>query len=389
MSTTPNTGELRRADISTLVGVLRDESARRYDVVVPAKGITMGDDGTVAIAQRGDAVIDETGVSPGAVEILNLDPTLVASEQLGERLGIPRAYYRRCEDDKPALLAQNVNAWLSTDERSFYCRTLLADNGRPGVLRSVMSDRYRTIDSLDVTMAVLAGVKEAGVVDLSQLQISADKSIRRLYLRIAAPGITADASDLVHNYTDPITGRQGRDFGLVAAGISVRNSDVGEGAFVVAPELTFLVCRNGMTRTTDAIRSVHIGGRQDEGVIDWSEETQRRNLSVITSKTTDAVRTFLSPGYIEGVLAELRGINRAEIADPVAAIEEVTKKLKFSTEEQDLILGAFIHGRDFTPFGVAQAMTNVAQHDSVSADRAADLADQAWSGMLAAAELSS
>lgn len=375
------TEELRNADLSTFVDVLRSEQARRYDVVVPAQGLTMTDVGHVLVAHDVDAQITEEGVTAPYTELLRLTPTTVASEHLSERLGIPRRYYARCETEAPPLLARQVNHWLQADDRSFYVRTFMGADDTPGILRSVSSDRFRPFDDMDMTMACLQGISESGVVDPNSLEINIDRSMRRMYMRIVAPTVGLDVPDLVGHYRDPRTNRHGRDFGIVNAQITIKNSEVGEGASVVVPGLNLLVCKNGMTRVVDSVRSVHVGGKHEEGVVDWSDDTQQKTLAVVTAKVRDAVRTFLSPEYLASLVAELRKVAGKPISDPIKAIENVTKQFKFSEVEQAGILSAFIKGGDLTAFGVAQAMTSYAQDAAVTADRRSEFEDSAWDAM--------
>jgi hypothetical protein len=379
------TTDLRNADLPTLVSVLRDQHARRYDVVVPASSLAMQDDGTVSVIHTTEPTIDENGVTPGGIESYACRATEVADEHLGERCDIPRRYYKKLRADAPSLLATNVNHWLQADTRRVFVRAFRGDDGEMGILRAVRSDRFQPYDALDVVVAALQGIHATGLVDPQDLEIRADLSSRRMYVRVNAPTITRECPELVQSYRDPRTGRTGTDYGVVSAGFELRDSDVGEGALSLSPRIEFLVCKNGLTRTQDGMRSVHLGGAKDTGVIDWSAATLRKTMDVITSKTSDAVRTFLSPGYLDGVISELRGFADAKIGDPLAIIEEVAKKMVFSQDEQAMILSAFIAGGDVSALGVAQAITSVAQSDDISADRAATLSDSAWPAMVLAA----
>lgn len=371
---------LRNGSLGSLVDLLRDENVRRHDLVVPAAALTMSEAGHVGMFTP--PTIDENGVTEAGFH--TVEPTTVAHEQIGSAFDIPRGYYKRMMDGHGDLLAENVNHWLSGDDRSFFVRTLSASEGQPAVMRALLSDRFRPMDDLDTLLAALEGVRAAGVAT-SDLNITADRSDRRMYVRIDAPGVTIEAPDLTDRYVDPRTGRTGLSYPVVSAGVVIRNSDVGMGAWAIAPRITFLVCKNGMTRTTEAQRKVHVGARHDDGVVDWSDETLRRELAVITSKTTDAVRTFLTVGYLEGVANELRGFKATTLADPLAAVAEVTKGLNYSKDDAESILQSFVKGGDLTALGVGQAITNVAQ--DLDADKAADFENDSWSAMEHAARI--
>lgn len=366
---------LRNGDLSSLLTLLQDENVRRHDLIVPASKLTMTMSGNVAYVTD-EPTIDETGVSPAGWT--TVEPTAVAHEQIGQAFEIPRPYYKRMAESATDLLSENVNHWLRDDRRSFFVRTLAGSDDTPGVMRALLSDRFRPMDDLDTLLAALEGVRQAGVTT-SDLHITADRSDRRMYVRIDAPNITIEAPDLTARYIDPRTGRTGAHYPVVSAGVVIRNSDVGQGAWSIAPRITFQVCTNGMTRTTEAQRKVHVGGRQDEGIVDWSDETMRRELAVITSKTTDAVSQFLTVDYLNSVAQELRGFQAVTFADPMAKVAEVTKALNYSKDDAASILNAFVKGGDLTPFGIAQAITNVAQ--DLDADKAADMENDSWTAM--------
>lgn len=382
--------ELRNASLLELVELLRAESARRLDVIVPAARIGMGGDGIVMFSHDIEAEITDAGVNPAHRETVQLSLTDVAAEQLGDKLEIPRKYWQKCDTpDHRELLARNVNHWLRSDPRSLYLRCLAAgpEDEAHGLLRAVLSDRFRPMDDIDVVMSALSGIRAAGI-DPGQLHISADRSARRMYVRVDAPTIGIEAPDIAGRYTDPRTGRTGHDYPVVSAGLVIRNSDVGQGAFTITPRITFLVCTNGMTRTSESQRQVHVGGQRSEGVIDWSDETMRRELAVIESKTTDAVRTFLTVDYLNSVVDELRGFARTPLGiDAIDKIRTVTKQLRYSEDESQLILGAFVNAGDPSALGLAQAFTWAAQESTISADRASEIEDDAWTAMAAVARL--
>ncbi|MFW6192519.1 MAG: hypothetical protein ACOC83_03445, partial [Gemmatimonadota bacterium] len=115
-----------------------------------------------------------------------------------------------------------------------------------------------------------------------------------------------DAPDPLDGYRSPFSGETGADNPTVFAGFVIGNSETGGGAFTVTPRIVVQVCTNGMTVKRDALRSIHIGGRMDEGVIRWSDDTNRKTLDLVTAQTRDAVQTFLDVDYVRAKIAELR-----------------------------------------------------------------------------------
>ncbi len=82
------------------------------------------------------------------------------------------------------------------------------------------------------------------------------------------------------------------------AGFVLSNSETGHGSFSITPRLIAQVCGNGYTITKDAMREVHLGGRLDAGVVQWSAGTQQAAIELITRQAADATATFLTRDYV-------------------------------------------------------------------------------------------
>ncbi|MDH6138524.1 hypothetical protein P3T35_000501 [Kitasatospora sp. GP30] len=370
----------RHAGLREIADVLRDEQKRKLDVVAPASGIR---------AEGGRLVIDDTeheltpdGVTstPGAFR-----PTGVAEAGLAEKLGIPTGYLRKTRIEAPELWDSNVNGWLARrTDKSFMVRTLRPGNGEDGnVARAFLSNGYRIIDNLDVLTAALEGITSAGVAVRID---SCDLTDRKMYVRVVADEIRAYAPELLRNYRSPFNGATGADNPTVFAGFEISNSETGCGAFRIVPRLVVQVCNNGMTITRDAMKSVHVGGRQDDGVIQWSDQTQTRTLELVTSQTADAVRCFLDRNYITRHLRSIEEKSTTRITDPEATITNVSQKLKFTEDRRRDIFAHFIQGADLSAGGVMHAVTSVAQ-TLPDADEAAELESLGIRAMELAASL--
>jgi hypothetical protein len=175
-------------------------------------------------------------------------PTEVCDQGLADKLGIPAAYLRRTRQDRPGLYDANVNGWLDSDSRKFLIRCLrAADSTSPGAARAFLSDGYKRIDNLDVLLAALDGVRQAGVpVEID----GCDLTERRMYVRVVCDQVSALAPALLEGYRSPFTGAAGADNPLVFGGFVISNSETGCGAFTLTPRLVVQVCRNGMTVTS-------------------------------------------------------------------------------------------------------------------------------------------
>lgn len=409
-TTIPTTA--RNATLSDLADLLQTQQTRKLDVVAPASAIR-AQNGAIVI-EGTDAMIDDDGVTPtdGVYR-----PTGIFDEGIADKLGIPVSYVRRMREERPDLYDANVNGWLrgyimghvgrdntryepsDPDPRSFLVRTFRGDDGGAGIARAFLSDSYKRMDNLDVLMATLEGIREAGVeVDIE----ACDLTERNMYVRVVAPEITALAPVLLDGYRSPFdeaspdrkaaAARHGwytdGDEPIVFAGFVLRNSETGGGAFSLAPRIVIRRCRNGLTFTGDALREVHLGSKLEEGVIRWSGDTQQANLDLITSMAADAVGTFLDVEYVQRKVAEVEAKAGAQIDEPQKAVEVVAQRCRFTKAQSEGILSHFIRGGDTSAGGVMNAVTSYAQTVD-DPDTAFDMESSALTALDAAAAFAS
>lgn len=365
----------RNATLADLHALLVEHHARKVDVPVEASHIRAVNGHLELIGTP--PILSPDGVTPSAGLYL---PTAICDEGLADKFRIPVAYVRRLRREATDLWDANVNGWLARSSGRYLLRGLRGD-GDTGVARAFLSDRYKIIDNLDVLMAALAGMREAGVTEGID---TCDLTERRMYVRVVAEEVRALAPELLAGYRSPFTGAEGADNPVVFAGFVISNSETGCGAFTITPRLVVQVCRNGMSITTDALRSVHLGGRLDEGVVRWSSDTHDKNLALVTAKTRDAISTFLDVDYVKAKIREMTATARTEITNPEKVIELVAAKLHFTAEQQADILSHFIKGADLSAGGVMHAVTSAAQTQA-DADLAHEMEGQALRALQLAA----
>lgn len=100
----------RNATLADLATLLREQQARKVDIVAPA-----------IHARRGELAVDDTApvMGPDGVTMTagSYAPTEVCDQGIADKLGIPATYLRRMREHKPGLYDANVNAWLDDDDR--------------------------------------------------------------------------------------------------------------------------------------------------------------------------------------------------------------------------------------------------------------------------------
>ena len=361
-------------NLNELVKKLQNQQLLKRDMVVPSSCLTYKD-GKLQISNVSknpemDELLKSTGVTAADTELttLLLKPLDAFNRQLAGRFEIPFQYYKRLmEDGNVPLLDQNVNHWFSSIKRNYLIRCFASEDNTTGVVRAILGDRYRILDNLDVLMAALDAVRQSGV----NIQIeSADITDTKMYVRFIAPDVVQDSPNLLKNYRVPSKDK-GTDYGI-HAGFILTNSETGHGSSFVAPRLVVAACRNGMIMKQDATNKVHLGGRMDEGRIDWSEETKTKNVELIIAQVKDAVKQYTSAEYLGATIDKLEGNGTSELNHPIDAIANISRDLNFSEEKQKDLLAYFMQSSDLTGFGVAQAVTYFA-HKKADADEQFEL----------------
>lgn len=410
MSTTDT---LRHATLNDMVNTLRSQQARKVDLVMPASAMRFRDGNLVIKGQ--DQVLDENGVTdPNGT----YTPTRIADTTLAGRLDIPGGYLNRMRTERPDVYDFTLNRLLGglakkdadnnpvsvypADGRNFLARLFRGEDGTGGVLRSVLSDRYGIVDNLDVLMGILAGINAAGVT--AEVR-DCDLTDSRMNVKIYSPEVQAFAPALLGAYRNPfqanpefararggddevehwrrIAEREGQAYERGAepvafAGFRVSNSEVGDGAYCLTPEIWVKICKNGLTLPLHADRSVHLGARMEAGV--WNAEVQGKALDLIVAQVKQRVTEWLNPTWLEHRIAEIEVKAGKPVSAPEKSIKALAGKLKWSQAEQDGILAHFTVGGQLTAGGVANAITSYSQ-TITNADRASDLDDMAVRAM--------
>ncbi|TDD35489.1 hypothetical protein [Saccharopolyspora elongata] len=411
----------RNATFQDLRRLLEEQQDAKIDVVAPATALRSRN---AAIELSGvEPLLEESGFT--LVDGLYL-PTASADGDIAAKLRIPAQFLRRLRIERPDLYDSNVNGLLHgktrrgrdgrstvlhpSDERKFLLRMFRGQDGGDGVLRALLSDSYGLIDHLDVLLAVLDGIRQADV-DVSIRSCDLTESSMRA--KVFSPKVSALAPRFLDGYRNPFanpaleaerrristavdhwhqgsgfegTGSGAGDEPVVFAGFRVANSETGDGAVTLKPELLIQVCSNGLTLPALAIRKVHMGSKLEQGAVSWSLDTQRKHLSLITAQARDAVARWLSPEFLAKQVDELEQQAGAPVTEPDTTIRAIAQSLKFSDAEREGILRHFTAGGQLSAGGLAHAVTSFSQ-TVADADRADALDDLALKAMAACANI--
>jgi hypothetical protein len=364
----------RHTTLAELVNELKDQNLQKTDFVVPANLLSM-EGGKLVVNNYNSneslsKLLSEVGIAGEEPGKIILDCMPVLHQNLSEKLDIPRKYYNKIQSlHSPELIDQNVSYWLRNMKGNVFLRTFINEDKTAGYARAILSDRFNVIDNFDVLLATLEAVKKSGIA-LKIEDNGCDLTENKMYVRFVAPEIEINAPELLKKYKSPRGGGVGDG---IISGFVITNSEVGQGAFSISPRAVVLKCANGMVFKNDAFSKVHLGAKMENfAQIDWSEDTKRKNYELIQAQVADAVTAFTSESFLAKKISELMEYAEEDLKHPIECVKNVSKHLSISEEKEKSILDFFIHGGDFTPMGVSQAITFYA-HETKDADESHDL----------------
>lgn len=327
-------------NLNSLVQTLEVQHATKADYVIEGNLLVMKDGVITSVSQKLPKIYT---------------PNEVFHAGAAEKLGIPVGYYKRMRSELPQLLDTNVTAWLQNMAgKNVLLRTFETVEGN--VARAFLSDRYLAIDNYDVLFAVLEAIQGMGV----KVEIrNADVTDKRLYLNVVAPEVEIQATEFLKAY---LPNRTGVGNGIIS-GFTITNSEVGFGQFQIRPRAVILKCNNGLIVPDDTFSRIHLGSKLEAGVINWSQETKNKNMELIMSQTRDAIRTYLSEDYLGKVVQHIAQAHAIKLENPLDAVQNVCKELKYTEDQRRKILAHFVEGADMHASGVAHAITRHAQDE--------------------------
>lgn len=283
---------------------------------------------------------------------IEVKPTERCINQIAARVGIPRGYAQRLQEQAPELMAENINHWFQKTPEVRMLRTY--QNGT-NVGRAFLSQKYRALDNEDMMVAVLPQMQKAGC----EIR-SAEATEKRLYIQAVFPKVQGEVT----------VGD------VVQAGVTVSNSEVGAGSLRVEPLLYRLVCKNGMILPS-ALKKHHIGrageGEWEEGEASevFTDATRKLDDTAFWAKVTDVMAASLKEATFKDNLARMTAAAKVDTGSPTAAVEILSKRYGFADNEEESVLEHLSRGGDLSLWGLANAVTRTAE-DLESYDRAVE-----------------
>ena len=274
----------------------------------------------------------------------------IAEGQLREWCGIPNVYWKKLQgsEDSKSLMVANVQHWLDFNPpRRRMIRTL------DGKARAFLSDRYRRLDNADVADVVLGALQQLPDVKVESCQITESN----LYLKCRHTGIEGEVY-------------KGRTINPM---VIIRNSEVGQGAFSVAPGWFDQWCKNGAFHFHETERQAHLQGSRDahlDGLL--SQEAKNADDHAILLKMRDVTLGAFSQEAFEKRLVQLREGRTREVEELNGAVEKLASTFSLTDGEKHSVLKRFARDADISQYGLGAAVTREAE-EVQSYDRATEL----------------
>ena len=326
-----------------------------------------------------NVILEATGGAPTQI----LTANAVAFDQMASKAGIDIRTAKRFQQQYPYVLDHALNAIHLQEPRNAMLRTFDRGNNS-GVLRAVVSDKFKTFDHGDVLESVLPPLIES---DAQWQIVNAAITDKRLYARFKSLVITG----------------QGKAIGdRMAQGVVISNSETGHGSVSVAQLIWTLVCLNGM-QTQNKSATAHLTSSRSDGDT-WAlltDESKRLDNAALSSKLTDVTAAYSSREMFETVLEQFRHAAGDLVTNGMAAaqpaVEALGKVLQLSRAETSSVLDGLMQtiqqdgyrGEPLSRATLVNAVTavaNTSDADSVSdwqsrGGRVLDLPANQWSSI--------
>ena len=313
--------------LENLLKRVQQQSARKADFIAPTSSIEIK---TVETNKGNNTLVILEGDRGETTKVLETNG--VAFDQLATKAGLDVRTARRFQESYPDVLDHALNRIHSSEPRNAMLRTFDSDiydyNNIPastGVLRAVVSDKFKTFDHPDLLESVLPTLIES---DAQWEIVNADVTDKRLYARFKSLAITGHGA----NVGD-----------LMAQGVVISNSETGHGSVSIAQLVWTLACLNGM-QTQNKNRTAHLTSSRSDGET-WdilTDESKRLDNQALASKLKDLTTHYASRQMFDKVMDQFSKAASDVVVNGVAAAQPAVAALggilKLSNAETSSVL---------------------------------------------------
>jgi len=313
--------------LSDLFTVCQQQSARKADYTAPTTELVCQTVPTRA-GNRTQVVVE--GNHGDSTKVLECNPT--AFEQLCSKVNIDIRTARRFRDFYPKVLDHALNSIHTAEPRTALLRTFdvstdhilnldpmvrrkfsdgsfIEAPSSTGMLRAVVTNRFKRFDHPDLLEAVLPVLMES---DADWKVVNAAITDKRLYVRFRSQNITGVGAAVGD---------------AMAQGIVISNSETGHGSISIAQLVWTLICLNGM-ETANKSKSTHLTSALAENIVHLlTDESKRLDNAALKSKLVDITAAYASREMFEEVLEQMRDAAYDHVKNGVAAAQPAVEAL--------------------------------------------------------------
>jgi hypothetical protein len=259
---------------------------------------------------------------------------------LANRLGMGTSYISKCISFQN-VVSYNLNHWIRHNKD----KGLMLRNNEDKT-RAILSDRYKRIDCKDVANSTLDKLMDMGAELKYSYYDGDDMNITAVLPKLEGEVVKGD---------------------VVQGGITITNSEIGNGSLIIKPFIYRLVCTNGMVAPTylNQFYAKHVG----KMLINAEDDEQWRSIVEKMQQQLDLVS---NPEVFQENLLGLQQATNERITS--RSIIQLAKKQCVSDDERAGIFERLNHyvGDEFSvsKYELANAVTNLANQESKSDQRA-------------------
>lgn len=353
-----------RGNLANLVKELQRQKESRVDFVADTRTMT------VATAEGGLYLRPTT---PQTEEWLPSEGCLFktgAYSQVLEKCtpSVPKRFGDALLETNAGRLVELINGLNadSPDKRLVRCLD--------GQVRGYLSSKYRILDNYDIAFSALDVAKRVG----AQV-FEAGLSDTNMRIKFTSQSVW-DKIDSVQRsspqggwYAGAIGNKelQGKQVlgatikgelpggpGTVHPVVTISNSETGHGGFHVRLGILMGICFNIATME-EIISQVHLGGELETGI--FSAETIAADSQVVMKKAADAMLAAFDQDKFRALIQKARNSQVQAIEHPTAAVDHLVESNLINGEQKEALLEYFLKDYDTTAFGLAQAVSRLAQ----------------------------
>jgi len=277
-----------------------------------------------------------------------------------------------------------VNALLEREPATRMVRVL------DGTARAFLSDRYRRFDNDELLENVLPPLVKGNV---PSVLLSSHVNEDKMYLKVlfTDDALAQDLGDapkarnrLIQSGDAPgheifeSDASTGRD--IIRPGLIIGNSETGQGSTYMSGFFWRSYCLNGCvwgTQEAWKFSRHHIGAQIQSpmGLEIFSDATKRKQDEVLVAELSDALHAMSNPKMVQHMADELRALKATPaVQHPQAAVELLARELVDVRENEKAgILESFIRDGDYSQWGMLNAVTEQANREELTYERASEL----------------